>query len=245
MVPDHIRNAVAGKTTDFEFIDSVDRFSLEHTAAPPGVAYTFRVGLKVYRMRPLTYYAVLVSSDHTIARMVCRVLAINPAVTSKAVDIVARDGKYKRVMTRGKHGSTCPDDRCHCKSVIECAFYRKPGFFCWYISMFIVYAIIQLSTDDLHTAVQHEKRRRDRNARRRRAWKEKKKAEKKKNDAEKEKRALLIESVNKSIDAVCCICLDAPAAAKLVPCNHGGLCLTCARLIDTCCICRAPIDSVQ
>lgn len=39
----------------------------------------------------------------------------------------------------------------------------------------------------------------------------------------------------------CSICVEQTASISLRPCGHGGFCLSCARQLETCPLCRAPI----
>ncbi|PIK42620.1 putative RING finger and SPRY domain-containing protein 1 [Apostichopus japonicus] len=43
-------------------------------------------------------------------------------------------------------------------------------------------------------------------------------------------------------ESSCSICCDMDANAKLVPCNHGGLCMDCAVQVEQCPLCRVKIS---
>jgi len=40
----------------------------------------------------------------------------------------------------------------------------------------------------------------------------------------------------------CTICMDAPCNVRLVPCQHRSLCQTCAAMVESCPLCRKPIQ---
>eukprot|EP00930_Biecheleria_cincta_P025712 TRINITY_DN18255_c0_g1_i2.p1 TRINITY_DN18255_c0_g1~~TRINITY_DN18255_c0_g1_i2.p1 ORF type:complete len:1185 (-),score=207.22 TRINITY_DN18255_c0_g1_i2:503-4057(-) len=40
----------------------------------------------------------------------------------------------------------------------------------------------------------------------------------------------------------CSICMDAPCNVRLVPCQHRSLCQTCAGMVESCPLCRRPIQ---
>jgi hypothetical protein len=59
--------------------------------------------------------------------------------------------------------------------------------------------------------------------------------------------------VDSDDDKICCVCMDAPREAALVPCGHLALCLQCAMQLKAaahakgaqwCCpVCRLPVKS--
>jgi Zinc finger, C3HC4 type (RING finger) len=43
----------------------------------------------------------------------------------------------------------------------------------------------------------------------------------------------------------CKICMDNLAEYCLVPCGHTGMCLNCARLVESCPFCKSEVRHVQ
>ena len=43
----------------------------------------------------------------------------------------------------------------------------------------------------------------------------------------------------------CTLCFDAQACVELKPCNHKGFCMICAHQLESCPMCRGPIERVH
>lgn len=46
-------------------------------------------------------------------------------------------------------------------------------------------------------------------------------------------------------DVECCVCMEADADARLVPCGHDQMCMNCAKQVNECPICRAEITDIR
>ena len=47
------------------------------------------------------------------------------------------------------------------------------------------------------------------------------------------------------VDNECVVCFDSAVNSVLVPCGHVALCVTCARRLTSCPICRANISDIH